>query len=99
MYATVRRYEGVTDPGEMVRVLKEEGLVEDVLRQIPGFVNYGAMDAGDGTFMTITVYEDQSNAEESNERVAEWVQQRDFGSLVPNPPQITVGEVVLQESG
>jgi hypothetical protein len=26
------------------------------------------------------------------------VQQRDFGSLVPNPPQITVGEVVLQES-
>ena len=52
MYATVRRYEGVTDPGEMVRVLKEEGLVEDVLRQVPGFVNYGAMDAEGGTFMT-----------------------------------------------
>ena len=98
MYATLRRYEGVTDPGEMVRVLKDEGLVEDVLRPISGFVSYSAMDAGGGTFMTITVYEDQSNAEESNERVAEWVQQRDFGSLVPNPPQITVGEVVLQES-
>src|SRR4028118_182710 len=84
MYATVRRYEGVTDPGEMVRVLKDEGLVEDVLRPIPGFVSYSAMDAGGGTFMTITVYENQSNAEESNERVAEWVQQRDFGSLGPN---------------
>ena len=99
MYATVRRYEGVTDPGEMVRVLKEEGLVEDVLRQVPGFVNYSAMDAGGGTFMTITVYEDRSGAEESNTRVAEWVQQREFGSLVPPPPQITLGEVVVQESG
>ena len=98
MYATVRRYEGVTDPGEMARVAREEGLL-DVLRQAPGFVNYGLMDAGGGTFISLTVYQDQSGAEESNRRVAEWVQQSGFGSLVPNPPQITVGEVVMQESG
>ena len=97
MYATVRRYEGVTDSGEMVRVAKEEGLL-DVLRQVPGFVNYGMMDAGGGTFITMSVYDDQSGAEESNRRVAEWVQQRDFGYLVPNPPELTVGEVVMQES-
>ena len=98
MYATVRRYEGVTDSGEMVRVAKEEGLLEDVLRRVPGFVSYNMVDAGGGTFITTSVYEDQSGAEESNRRVAEWVQQRDFGYLVPNPPELTVGEVVMQES-
>ena len=41
MYATLRRYEGVTDPGEMVRVVKEEGLLEDVLRQVQGSVVRG----------------------------------------------------------
>ena len=99
MYATLRRYEGVTDSGEMVRVVKEEGLLEDVLRQVPGFVNYNMVDAGGGTFFTISVYEDQSGAEESNRRVAEWVRQSNLGSLVPNPPQITVGEVVVDEGG
>ena len=97
MYATLRRYEGVTDPGEMVRVVTEEGLLEDVLRQVQGFVHYNMVDAGSGTFFTISVYEDQSGAEESNRRVAEWVQQSDLGSLVPNSPQVTVGEVVVDE--
>ncbi len=97
MYATLRRYEGVTDPGEMVRVVKEEGLLEDVLRQVPGFVNYNMVDAGGGTFFTISVYEDQSGAEESNRRAAEWIQQHDLSSLVPNQPQTTVGEVVVHE--
>ena len=97
MDATVRHCEGGTDPGEMARGAREESLL-DVLRQVPGFVNYGVMDAGGGTFISLTVYEDRSGAEESNRRVAEWVQQSGFGSLVPNPPQITVGEVVMQES-
>ena len=97
MYATLRRYEGVTDPAEMVRVVTEEGLLEDVLRQVQGFVHYNMVDAGSGTFFTISVYEDQSDAEESNRRVAEWVQQSNLGSLVPNPPQVTVGEVVVDE--
>ncbi len=97
MHATIRHYEGVTDPGEMVRMVKDERLLEDVLRQVPGFVNYNVVDAGGGTLITISVYEDQSGAEESNRRVAEWVQQSNLGSLVPNPPQVTVGEVVVDE--
>ncbi len=97
MYATVRHYEGVTDTGEVVRQIKEEGFVEEVLRQASGFVNYNVVDAGGGTLVTISVYEDQSGAEESNRRAAEWIQQHDLGSLVPNQPQTTVGEVVVHE--
>ena len=46
MHATVRHYEGVTDTAEVVRQIKEEGFVEDVLRQAAGFVNYNVVDAG-----------------------------------------------------
>ena len=94
MHATIRHYEGVTDSAEVVRQLKEEGFL-DVMRQVPGFVNYNVVDAGGGRLVTISVFEDQSGAEESNRRAAEWIQQRNLDSLIPNMAQITSGEVVM----
>jgi hypothetical protein len=44
MHATVRRYEGVTDPSETGRRVKE-GFVP-FISQIPGFVAYYWVDAG-----------------------------------------------------
>jgi hypothetical protein len=38
MYATVRRYEGVTDPSEVARLVNEGFL--PIIREIPGFVDY-----------------------------------------------------------
>ncbi len=46
MYAAVRRYEGVTDPGEAGRRVAE-GFVP-LLKDIPGFVAYYWVDAGGG---------------------------------------------------
>jgi hypothetical protein len=37
MYATVRRYEGVSDPSEVVRIVNEGFL--PIIREIPGFVD------------------------------------------------------------
>jgi hypothetical protein len=39
------------------------------------------------------VYEDQSGAEESNKREHEW-DAENLAELMPNPPEITAGEVV-----
>ena len=94
MHATIRHYEGVTDPGEVVRQLKEGGFL-DVMRQVPGFMNYNVVHAGSGRLVTISVFEDQSGAEESNKRAAEWIQQRNLGSLIPDMAQITAGEIVV----
>ena len=96
MHTTVRRYEGVTDAAEVVRQIKEEGFL-DVVRGVQGFVNYSVIDAGDGTLVTISTYEDRSGAEESNRRAADWIRQKNLSSLVPNPPQITAGEVAVHE--
>ena len=95
MHTTVRRYEGVADTDEVVRRVNESFL--DVLRGVQGYVNYSIIDAGGGTVVTISTFEDRSGAEESDRRAAEWIQQQDLSSLLPNRPQITVGEVVVHK--
>jgi hypothetical protein len=96
MHTTIRYYEGVTDTGEVVRQIKEGFL--DVVRGVRGFVNYSVIDAGGGTLITISTFEDQSGAEESSSRAAEWIQQQNLGSLIPNQPQVKAGEVAVHES-
>ncbi|MFI8101187.1 hypothetical protein [Streptomyces sp. NPDC086023] len=90
MYAVVRRYEGVTDPAETGRRVAE-GFVP-VLRQVTGFVAYYFIDAGGGVMVSTSVYEDRAGAEESVRRAAEFVRDN-IASLLPNPPQVTAGEV------
>jgi quinol monooxygenase YgiN len=91
MYATVRRYEGVTDTAEAGRRVAE-GFVP-MLREMRGFVAYSFVDAGDGVMLSMSVYEDRDCAEESNSRAAGFVREN-LEPLLPNPPQITEGEVV-----
>ena len=63
-----------------------------IISKGPGFVAYYLIDAGDGTGTTVSVFEDQAAAEESNKKAAAWVKEN-LAPLVPSPPQITVGEV------
>ena len=91
MYAAVRRYEGVTDPAEAGRRVKE-GFVP-LIREVPGFVAYYWIDAGDGAMVSTSVFENRTGAEESTKRAANFVREN-LASLLPNPPQVTAGEVV-----
>lgn len=91
MYAAVRRYEGVTDPAEAGRRVAE-GFVP-LLRQVPGFVAYYWVDAGDGVMVSTSVFEDQAGAEESARRAAGFVRDN-LATLLPDPPQVMAGQVV-----
>jgi hypothetical protein len=95
MYATVRRYEGVNNPSEAARRVNE-GFVP-LISQIPGFVAYYWVDAGGGVMISTSVFQDQASAEESNRRAADYVRQN-LVSVLPNPPQITAGEVVAYKA-
>ena len=95
MYVAVRRYEGVTDPQKVGQVA-QEGFVP-IISEVPGFVAYYWVDAGDGVMISTSVFEDQSGAEESNRRAADFVQES-LASLLPNAPQVTAGEVVAHKS-
>ncbi|MEU6577140.1 antibiotic biosynthesis monooxygenase [Streptomyces sp. NPDC046805] len=91
MYAVVRRYEGVTDSAEAGRRVSEEFV--SVLRQVPGFVAYYWVDAGDGVMLSTSVFEDRAGAEESVRKAADFVRDK-LASLLPNAPQVTAGQVV-----
>lgn len=86
------------DPGSVDELMRrvEAGFVP-IVSQAPGFIAYYALDAGDGVVASINVFEDQAGAEESNRRAAGWVKEN-VGSLLPNPPQITAGEVIVHKA-
>jgi hypothetical protein len=96
MYATVRRYEGVTDPAEVARRVREDFV--PLISEIDGFVAYYWVDAGNGVMVSTTVFKDQAGAEASNERAAEWIREENLEELYPNPPQISAGEVVANKT-
>ncbi|MEV8533890.1 hypothetical protein [Streptomyces sp. NPDC051211] len=91
MYAAVRRYEGVSDPSEAGRLVKERFV--PLMREVSGFVAYYWVDAGDGVMVSTSVFQDRAGAEESVSRAAEFVREN-LASLLPNPPQVMAGEVV-----
>ena len=95
MYVTVRRYEGVTDPSEVGRLV-DEGFIP-IISEMPGFVAYYFVDAGDGVMISTSVFEHKDAEEQSNWRAGDFVAQH-IASLVPNPPQITAGEVVAHKA-
>ncbi len=95
MYAAVRRYEGVTDPSEAGRLV-DEGFIP-IISEMPGFVAYYCVDAGDGVVVSTSVFEHKEAEEQSNWRAGDFVAQH-LAPLLPNPPQITAGELVAHKS-
>jgi quinol monooxygenase YgiN len=93
MYVAVRRY--VMDPksvNEVMRRIREEFV--PIISKAPGFLNYHVLDAGNGVLASISMFENKAEAEESNRLAANWA--KTLGSLLPNPPDITCGEVIVE---
>jgi hypothetical protein len=96
MYVAVRRYEGVSDP-QKVAQLVEEGFVP-IISELPGFVAYYFVDAGDRVMVSTGVFEHKEAEEQSNFRAGQFVAEN-LAPLLPNPPQVTAGEVVANKAG
>lgn len=90
MYAAVRRYEGVTDPAEVARLVNE-GFVP-LVRHIRGFVAFYWINSGNGSVASTSVFQDRAGAEESTSRASDYVRDN-LASLLPNAPQVMAGEV------
>jgi hypothetical protein len=90
MYVAVRRYEGVTDTQKVARIVNE-GFVP-LISEMPGFVAYYWVDAGDGVIVTTSVFEHKDAEEQSTFRAGEFIAEH-LAPFYPNPPQVTAGEV------
>ena len=92
MYAAVRRFEGVRDSQKVVQVA-QEGFVP-IISEMPGFVAYYLVDAGDGVMVATSVFEHKDAEEQSTFRAGEFIAEH-LSPLMPNAPQVTAGEVVV----
>jgi hypothetical protein len=98
MFATIRRYESV-DQSRTSELIKkvDEGLAPK-LSELPGFGGYYVVDAGDGILTSIGVFDSAEHAEESTRVAANWVREEQLDKVLPNPPEITSGEVVVEKT-
>jgi hypothetical protein len=95
MYVAVRRYEGVTDPQKAGKV-GQEGFVP-LISEMPGFVAHYFVDAVPGVMVATSVFEHKEAEEQSTFVAGEFVQEH-LAPLLPNPPQVTAGEVVAYKA-
>jgi quinol monooxygenase YgiN len=95
MHVAIRRYQ--LDPGSVDEVMRQinEGFIP-IIKDAQGFLAYYALDDGEGVLATVGVFEDRAGAEESINMAADFVRQN-LASLLPNPPEITAGEVGARE--
>ena len=96
MYVAIRRMKA--QPGSIDEAVRrvEQGLVP-ILSSVPGFVEYDVVQVGEDVGLTISVFETQEQAEESNRRAAEWVKEN-LAPLAAGPLEIGgVGEVRVHQ--
>ena len=99
MHATIRRYEGV----DMARTNEVTGKVNETLvpelRKLPGFSGYYLIEAGNGVFSSLGLFETPEQADESTKFVAKWITDENLDTPFPNAPKITSGKIVAQSNG
>ena len=96
MYVAVRRYDSVSDSQKVARLVEEHYV--PIISEMPGFVAYYCVDAGDGVMITTSVFEHKDAEEQSNFRAGQFVAEN-LAPLMPNPPQVPAGEVVSYKAG
>ena len=93
MYVSVRRYTmGAGSIDALMRRVDEE--FAPAISQEPGFVGYFAIDTGDTTVETISIFRDQASADGSNELAADYVRDN-LGEFDLQRTEVSGGEVLV----
>jgi hypothetical protein len=97
MHAIVRRYEGIdtkrTD--ELTRKVGES--LTPRLKKLDGFNGYFLIEAENGVMSSVNLFDTSAHADESTRVVAEWLREEKLDTVVPNPPKITGGKIIVDE--
>jgi hypothetical protein len=94
MYATIRRYKvahGSAD--KLTREIQKDFV--PIISRVPGIKEYFWVNAGENVMFSVSIFENRAGEEESVQRATDYVHQN-LASLLPNPPDVTTGEVVVQ---
>ena len=94
MFATIRRYDGVDQNRSAELTRKVNETLVPKLSKLPGFKGYYLIDAGDGVFSSLGLFETPEQGMESTKLVSTWIREEKLETILPNEPKITSGRVV-----
>ena len=96
MYASIRKYK--TNPGKAGELARRvhEGFLP-IISKTPGFVAYYVVEAGNDVTASVSVFQSQASAEESNRIAAGWVKEN-IASFFEGSPEITAGSVTVHKT-
>ena len=98
MFATIRSYHGVDQNRTAELTAKVKETLVPKLSELPGFAGYYLVDAGNGIFTSLGLFETREQGDESTKFVTKWIRDEKFDTLMPNEPKITSGKVVARSS-
>jgi len=96
MYIQVASYRlgsGSTD--ELARRVEEGNI--PVVRDVPGFRGYYALDVGDGVVASVLLFDDKSGVEEAENRLESWIAQT-MTDFQVTPLDVLEGEVIASSA-
>jgi hypothetical protein len=94
MFATIRRYDGVDQNRTVELTNKVNETLVPKLEKLSGFAGYYLIEAGNGVFSSLSLFETPEQSKESTKFVATWIRDERLETLIPNEPKITSGQVV-----
>ena len=94
MFAIIRRYDGVDQnrSAELTRNVNQTLVPK--LEKLSGFAGYWLIEAGNGVFSSLSLFETPEQCKESTKLVASWIRDEKLDTMIPNEPKITSGKVV-----
>ena len=99
MFATIRRYEGVDQNRTTELTSKVNETLLPKLSKLPGFAGYYLIEAENGVFSSLGLFETAEQGKESSNVVATWIRDEKLETMIPNAPKITSGKVVAHGNG
>ena len=94
MHATIRRYAGVDQNRSAELTRKVNETLVPKLEELSGFAGYFLVDAGNGVFTSLGLFETPEQGMESTKLVAAWIRDEKLDTIIPNEPMITSGKLV-----
>jgi hypothetical protein len=94
MFATIRRYDGVDQNRTVELTTKVNETLVPKLEKLSGFAGYYLIEAGNGVFSSLSLFETPEQSKESTKIVATWIRDEKLDTMIPNEPKITSGKVI-----
>ena len=94
MHATIRRYDSVDQNRSAELTRKVNETLVPKLEKLPGFAGYFLVEAGNGVFSSLSLFETPEQGMESTKFVATWIRDEKLDTILANEPKITSGKLV-----